>query len=217
MFNLQQFKLNIALLMGLKENENGANFIDNFKSQFTNYDNILTEVSFFIWIQSILVFGYQYILNPNEPNNQAPVKSNFIQFLQILQEAFGNSLADSRSSLNYLVNLIYYNLIINVIVITLAILIVIPIALIVEKKKQDFVKLICTYPRDKLDEYLEETCQALKQHYIENRHLFTKIKDDYQIMKQAAVHFKSGKQFVDLIIFTSVSLKWKLIAVKSGR
>ncbi|EAR83666.2 transmembrane protein, putative (macronuclear) [Tetrahymena thermophila SB210] len=203
LYNLQQFKQNIALLMGLKQDENGANFIDNFKSQFKNYDNILTDVSFFIWIQSILVFGYQYILSPSEPDAQVPVYSNFIQFIQILQQAFENSLEDSRNSLNQLVNLIYYNLIFNIIVITLAILIVIPIVLIVEKKKKDFVKLICTYPRDKLDEYLEETCFALKEHYIENGHLFSKTKDDYQIMRQATTHFGTGKQFVDLIIFTS--------------
>ncbi|KAL4435265.1 hypothetical protein ABPG74_017357 [Tetrahymena malaccensis] len=202
-YNLQQFKQNIALLMGLKKDENGANFINNFKSQFKNEDSILTEVPFFMWIQQILVSCYQYIQNTSEPNAQIQVYSNFIQFLQILQKAFENSLEDSRGSLYQLQSLIYYNLIINIIVITLAILIVIPIVLIVEKKKKDFVKLICTYPRDKLDEYLEETCQALKEHYTENGHLFAKFKEDYQIIRQANTHLGSGKQFVDLIIFSS--------------
>lgn len=84
--------------------------------------------------------------------------------------------------------MINFNLITSTIVTVLSILIIIPISLIVEKKKEEFVKLICTYPVEKLDDYLESTCNSLKSHYIENGHLFAKSKEDFLIIKRANIY-----------------------------
>ncbi|KAL4474213.1 hypothetical protein ABPG72_001752 [Tetrahymena utriculariae] len=176
MFYLQQFKKSMNKYSNQDEQISGIEFFNTKQiqttfigefSQFTHQDtsqHIIQSLNLFTY------YAYNYI-GYQEDNSkiQGPIYSNFVNWINNLIEFQQLSQTEMTDSLNTLTNSLEVLFSITCLISFFSIVIILPVNISVESKKEDLLKLMCTFPPEKMVQYIKLTEDSIikaKQNYL---------------------------------------------------
>ncbi|EAR83670.2 transmembrane protein, putative (macronuclear) [Tetrahymena thermophila SB210] len=176
MFYLQQFKKSMNKYYNQDEEISGIEFFNTKQiqttfigefSEFTSQDSsqpIIQSLNFFIY------YAFNYILNLEDNSKiQGPIYTNFVTWINSLIEFQSLSQSEMTDSLNTLTNSLEVLFTITCLISFFSIVIILPVNISVESKKEDLLKLMCTFPPEKMIQYInltEDSIVKANQNYL---------------------------------------------------